>query len=99
MSLFKIIIFGILMTNFGVQGQQETSLSIPEGVPYAGTVFDQQKLGTAIVSKMHSIQTVYDIAFEQHPTFKSIFVATFTAETNEGLTFIGIRCLAAVYLF
>ena len=94
--------FGILMTNFGVHGQQEADLSIPEGLPYEGRAIDGQKLGEAISSKMRSLKRVFNISFhttqvsadgppnERH--FHTEYFVIFSAETNGGRIFKDIQC-------
>ena len=102
MNLFKIIMFGILMINFGVYGQQEADLSIPEGLPYEGRAIDGQKLGEVIASEMRSLKRVFNISFQtaqeeasslpNERRFYTVYRAIFSVETNGDRIFTNIQC-------
>ena len=110
MNLFKIIIFGILIINFGVQGE-EGFLTLADPRVFTGKALkiNKQKLGDVIVSRVHDTQRVYNIsivakglrglAYSLGTTENTVdFTISFTMETSESV-FEDIQCRTRITFF
>ena len=106
MNLFKIIIFGLLIINFGVQGKEDFLTLAKPGTFTGETIkINKQKLGDVIVSRVHDTQRVYNISIVArglrglHYSLGTVdFNISFTMELSESVL-EDIQCRARITFF